>query len=382
MRIGLDLSPAVQHHAGIGRYAFELAVAMLRVDPRNEYLAFYNAPTQSEVPDAPLDQLPRHTIRLSNKPWRMCVSLGYLLAMNLDRWLPTCDVFHATDHLLPPVRHARTVFTVFDVTFLLYPQYHLPLNRWYLSLMMPHFLKRADAIIAVSECSKRDVLRVYDIVPEKIRVIYAGVAPAFRPIDSRTEFERVRAKYQLPPRFILYFGTIEPRKNLLTLLDAFQALLQKNGRTPHLVIAGQRGWLFQPVLDRVRALGLEGQVHFTGRVDEADAPALMNLADVFVFPSLYEGFGLPPLEAMACGIPVICSNASSLPEIVGDAGILFEPRDTRGLLVAMSRVLENDGTKKELKELGLRQAQKFSWERAARTTLQVYEEARSQIGRV
>ncbi|HEY6042640.1 MAG TPA: glycosyltransferase family 1 protein, partial [Anaerolineae bacterium] len=170
-------------------------------------------------------------------------------------------------------------------------------------------------------------------------------------------------------------GTIEPRKNLLVLLEAYQTLLRANANAPRLVIAGRKGWLYQPVFDRVRELGLDAQVHFTDWVDEADAPALMNLADVFVFPSLYEGFGLPPLEAMACGIPVICSNASSLPEIMGEAGILFEPHDTHALVQAMSRVLENEGTRQALRKAGLEQAQKFSWERAARETLQVYEEA-------
>lgn len=375
MRITIDLSPAVHHHAGLGRYSQELLAAMLHVAPANDYTVFYNSPRRDLSPEAPLDQLPRRTLPLSNKPWRMSVLLAHFLGYKMNRWLKPGDVFHATDHLLPPLACLASVFTLHDLIYLFYPEYHLPLNRWYLTLMMPRFLQTADRVIVVSENTRLDAVRLMNLPADKTRVIYEGVNPAYHPIADRAELERVRTKYHLPDRLLLYFGTIEPRKNLLVLLEAYQALLRANANAPRLVIAGRKGWLYQPVFDRVRELGLDAQVHFTDWVDEADAPALMNLADVFVFPSLYEGFGLPPLEAMACGIPVICSNASSLPEIMGEAGILFEPHDTHALVQAMSRVLENEGTRQALRKAGLEQAQKFSWERAARETLQVYEEA-------
>ena len=314
MRILFDISPAVHRHAGLGRYAYELLRELLRCDRDNVYQALYSKLAAGEHVDPPLDRLLAHSLRLSAKPWRMSVLLAQLTHLPMDPWLPACDLFHATDHLLPLLRRAGSVFTVHDLIFLHFPEYHLPLNRWYLSLMMPRFLRRADALIAVSENTKRDVVKLMQIPPDKITVIYEGVNPAYRPLDDRDSRERVREKYQLPAEYILYFGTLEPRKNLLTLLDAYHSLLSRAQAVPTLVVAGRKGWLYQPIFARVSELGLEDRVHFTGWIDEQDAPAIMNAASVFVYPSLYEGFGLPPLEAMACGTPLICSNASSLPE--------------------------------------------------------------------
>ncbi len=378
MRLTFDLSPAVHHHAGLGRYAHELLSALLAIDSANEYYAFYYAPRGDERADPPLDRLPARKLRLSAKPWRMSVLLAYWSGATMDRWLPRGDVFHATDHLLPPLRQSRAVFTVHDLIFCFFPEYHLPLNRWYLSLLLPRFLRRADAIIAVSENTRRDVIRVMGIPPEKTRVIYEGVSPAFRPLRDVAELARVREKYHLPARFILFLGTLEPRKNLLTLIEAYRALAN-DPDAPALVLAGRKGWLYQPVFQRVRELGLEARVHFTEWVDGADMPALINAAEIFVYPSLYEGFGLPPLEAMACGVPVICSNAASLPEVVGDGGILFDPRDVAALTLALRRALADETVRADLRERGLRQAQKFSWERAARATLQVYESVNTKV---
>ncbi len=373
MRITFDISPAVHHHAGLGRYAHELLDALISLDRANEYCAFYYSPRSRERPDAPLDRLAARTIRLGAKPWRMSVLLAEFFGATLDRWLPRSDVFHATDHLLPPLRHSGGVFTIHDLIFRFFPEYHLPLNRWYLSLMLPRFFNRADALIAVSQSTQRDVTRLMQVPQEKIAVIYEGVNPAFRPIDDATQLARVRAKYDLPARYILYFGTIEPRKNLVTLLDAYHFLLSRDDAAPEVVVAGRRGWLYQPVFQRVRELGIERRVHFTDWVEARDAPAVMSGASAFVYPSLYEGFGLPPLEAMACGVPVICSNASSLPEVVGEGGILFEPRDVGALAAALTRVLADPGLCAQLRERGLARARKFSWERAARETLAVYQ---------
>jgi glycosyltransferase involved in cell wall biosynthesis len=378
MNITVDISPAVHHHAGLGRYAQELLAALLEQDHVNRYCAFYYAPRGAERPDPPLDRVPAQTLRLSAKPWRMSVLLAYFTGATLDRWLPSSDLFHATDHLLPPLRHSCSVFTIHDLIFRFYPEYHLPLNRWYLSLMLPRFMRRADAIIAVSENTRRDVARWMRIPPDKVKVIYEGVNPAFRPIADPMRLAQVRARYKLPARFMLYLGTIEPRKNLVMLLEAYRALVAREQATPDLVIAGRKGWLYQPVFDRVRELGLEARVHFTDWVAADDAPALLSAADVFVFPSLYEGFGLPPLEAMACGAPVICSNVSSLPEVLGEGGLLVEPRDASAWTEAMARVLGDARLCAELRARGLQQAQKFSWERTARETLAVYENVMSK----
>lgn len=384
MRITIDISPAVHRHAGLGRYAHELLAALLRSDTANTYSAFYYAPRGDERPEPPLDRIPAGTIRLPAKPWRMSVLLAFLVGASMDRWLPPGDIFHATDHLLPPLRHSRSVFTIHDLIFRFYPQYHLPLNRWYLTLMLPRFMSRADAIIAVSESTRRDVTRLMHVQPEKISVIHEGVDSAFRPVRDGALLAQIREKYGLPPRFILYFGTIEPRKNLGMLLDAYRALLGRYPAAPPLVIAGRRGWLYQPVFDHVRELGLQDCVRFTDYIDSADVPSLMSAAELFVFPSLYEGFGLPPLEAMACSIPVVCSNASSLPEVVGSGGILVEPHDVGGWIDAIEKVLKDERLRTELSERGLVQAACFSWDRAAQQTLEVYsrviEDQKTRVG--
>lgn len=382
MRISFDVSPAVHHHAGLGRYAEELLAALVACDSSNEYTAFYYTPRGRESPEPPIDRIPTRTVRLPAKPWRMSVLLAYLVGGSMDRWLPSGDIFHATDHLLPPFRHSKTVFTIHDLIFRFYPQYHLPLNRWYLSLMLPRFMQRADAIIAVSESTRRDVLRLMKLPLEKISVIYEGVSEAFRHLDDQETLAQVRDKYKLPPRFILFFGTLEPRKNLVLLLDVYRQMMTRDASTPALVIAGRKGWLYQPVFDRVRELGLDGRVHFTDYVESGDVPAVMNAAEVFAFPSLYEGFGLPPLEAMACGTPVVCSNASSLPEVVGEAGILVDPHDVGGWVQAIDSVLTDEQTRQKLRDQGLAQAKRFSWEQAARKTLAVYEQVvHGKIGR-
>ncbi|MGH2521886.1 MAG: glycosyltransferase family 4 protein [Anaerolineales bacterium] len=374
MRITLDLSPAVHRHAGLGRYSHELLAALVALDKANDYATFYYAPRGAEKPAPPLDQLPARALRLPAKPWRMSVLLADFLGLALDHWLPPTDLFHATDHLLPPLRRARTVFTIHDLIYRFFPEHHLPLNRWYLTLMLPRFMRRADAIIAVSEHTRRDVVRLMRIPPEKITVIHEGVNPNYRPLADEAELARVRAKYNLPEHFILFFGTIEPRKNLLMLLEAYRVLLARDTPMPDLVIAGRRGWLYQPVFQCVSELGLQRRVQFTEWVAEGDAPGLMNAAEVFVYPSVYEGFGLPPLEALACGTPVLCSNASSLPEVVGDASLLLPPGDPAAWTEALSRVLSDSALRADLRTRGPARARQFTWEAAARKTLEVYEQ--------
>ncbi|MBI3912588.1 MAG: glycosyltransferase family 4 protein, partial [Chloroflexi bacterium] len=317
MKITFDLSPAVHHHAGLGRYAHELLAALVAAGAANTYTAFYNDPQKlSSAP--PLDQLPRARVPLGAKPWRMSVWLAHALGVSLDRMLPQCDIFHATEHLLPPLKNAKLIFTLHDLIFQFFPDYHLPLNRWFLVNAMPHFLRRADAIIAVSECTKRDALRLYHLPAEKISVIYEGVNPVLKPETDPGKIKRARARYAKNRRFIFFMATLEPRKNLNRLMDAVRAL-HLRGLNHRLLIAGRKGWLYQNIFEHARQIGMQDKIDFLDFVPDQDLPALFAACDAFVFPSLYEGFGLPPLEAMACGAPVIASNTSSLPEILGDA---------------------------------------------------------------
>ncbi len=377
MRICFDVSPAVHRHAGLGRYAHDLLSALLTQNQANEYIALYNSPRGDRQPGAPLDRLPAYRIPLDAKPWRTSVWLAQVFNLGMDRWLPRCDLFHATDHLLPRFKHAKTVFTLHDLIFRFYPEYHLPLNRWFLTVAMPHFLRRADAIIAVSECTKRDAVRLYNIAPEKIAVIYEGVNPVLQPVTDSNRLAEIRARYARQQPFILLVSTIEPRKNISALVDAL-CVLRARGFTHRLLIAGRKGWLYQPTFDHVKQTGMSDAVDFLDFVPDDDLAALLSACDAFVFPSLYEGFGLPPLEAMACGAPVICSNTSSLPEVVGDAALLVNPRDPGEIANAIERVLTDHPLRDELRGKGILQAAKFSWERAARETLAVYRRVMEQ----
>ncbi len=369
MRICINASPAVHHIAGLGRYTQELMTALLAIDFENEYVAFYNRPSQAKV-DPPLDRIPHLTTNLPTKPWRFSALLAHFTRIPQDRMFPHVDLFHATDHLLPRLSGVKSVFTLHDLVFCFYPETHKLLNRWFLTLMMPRFLQAADAVLAVSEWTKNDAVELYGLDEHKIRVIYEGVNPRFRPASAES-MSALRQKYGIVDKFILSVGTIEPRKNLTSLVEAYHAL--KNlGTDCRLVIVGKRGWLYEGFFRRLRELGLEDEVIFPGFVPDDDLPPLYSAADLFVFPSLYEGFGLPVLEAIACGTPVVTSNASSLPEVAGEAAVLVDPNDVQALIRAMSAVLDNKELHGELRAKGPRQAAKFSWENAARETLAVY----------
>lgn len=236
---------------------------------------------------------------------------------------------------------------------------------------MPRFLRRADAIIAVSECTKRDAIATYQLPSEKITVIHEGVNPALRLVKDKNPIDQARARYAGNQPFIFFLGTIEPRKNIITLVDALRTL-RSRGLPQRLLVAGRKGWLYQETFDHVRHTGMENAVTFLDFIPDDDLPALFAACDAFVFPSLYEGFGLPSLEAMACGAPVVCSNTSSLPEVVGDAALLVDPRDVGEIANAVERVIGDRNLSNELRTKGFAQATKFSWERTARETLAVY----------
>ena len=364
----IDLSAAAHERAGLGRYAASLAEALLGLGV--PLTAFLNDPRESRL-QPPLSELPTYSARLPRKRWRLRAALSYFGGPSMDRALGDVQLFHATEHLLPKLSRARSVFTLHDTAYLLFPEYHLPRNRIYLRAMMPRFLERADRVIAVSENTRRDALRLYRLDPGKIEVIPEGVDARFLPEVDDTIVSAVRRRYGLPERFILCISTIEPRKNLTTLLEAYAALRHDHPDV-RLVIVGGKGWLFERFFERLRSLGLEGEVVLTGYVPDEDVPALLNAAEVFAFPSEFEGFGLPPLEAMACGVPVVCSNAASLPEVVGEAGVLLPPRDVAAWVEALGRLLDDAQLREDLRARGLERASRFTWDAAARRTLDVY----------
>jgi len=377
MTICLDVSPAVHRRAGIGRYTQELLAALLALDDENEYSLFYNRPAQARL-TPPMERLPRLTMNLGDKPWRMSVLLAHQAHISQDRFFPGVQVFHATDHLLPRLTHIKSVFTLYDLTFHFYARTHKRLNRWFLSLMTPRFVRAADALTAISESTRRDAARVYGFDENKIHVIYPGVSAHFRPASS-DQITVIRRKYNLPEHFILSVATLEPRKNLAALLDAY-AMLQQSAISNQkseignlsLVLVGKKGWLYQGLLQKLSELGLEQRVLLTDYVPDDNLPGLYSAADLLVYPSLYEGFGLPVLEAMACGTPVITSNTSSLPEIAGDTQVTLDPRDVKAIAEAMAWVLTDEPKRRDMRQRGLERARQFTWETTARKTLELY----------
>jgi glycosyltransferase involved in cell wall biosynthesis len=241
-------------------------------------------------------------------------------------------------------------------------------------------VQRADLVLADSQSTKDDLAELLGVASDKIEVVYPGVEERFRPIEDKATLEEVRKRYNLPPRFILGLGTLQPRKNFTRLIEAFADLRSFDVAQDmfaicdlRLVIVGGKGWLYEEIFATVERLGLEEKVVFPGFVADEDLPALYNLADLFVFPSLYEGFGLPPLEAMACGTPVVTSTASSLLEVVGEAGLTLEATDVEGLAEAIQRVLVDNALQEGMIAKGLEQAGKFAWEKAAAKLLNLYE---------
>ncbi len=366
--ITLDISAAVHHRAGLGRYAASLSHALTRLIP-DELAFFYNA-EQGIQPLPGLEHYPTRTVALGYKPWRMLVWLGQLARVPYNRLVPDATLFHATEHLLLPVRGVPTVLTVHDLIFRHLPEHHKPLNRWYLNATLPLYCRRADHIIVVSEATRRDLMAAYNLPAEKITVIHEAADPRFK-LPAPGAVARVRMSYGLPEEYLLYVGTIEPRKNLPRLLHAWEPLYMA-GEAPPLVIVGRRGWLADDFYAALERSPCREAVQFTGYVRDEDLPALYAGATAFVFPSLYEGFGLPLLEAMACGTPVACSNGSSLPEVVGDAALTFDPTEVAEITQALRRLLHEPELRESLRERGLQRAAQFSWERAARETLAVY----------
>jgi len=360
----------VAHHARVIDMADPIALrALIDAEP-GRFALFYNRTRGAQPPEG-LEGVSARTVPAGYKPWRMAVWLGHLAGLSFNRLVPGARLFHATEHLLPPLRGVPTVLTVHDMIFKLFPEHQKPLNYRYLNATMPLYCRRAGAIVTVSEASKRDIVTHYGLDPARITVIYEAAAPEFRPAPLDVA-DAARRRYGLPERYVIVVGTIEPRKNLVRLLEALQRL-RDGGLTLPLVVVGSKGWLYDDLFARLEALPLRHDVHLPGYVPTADLPLLYNAATVAAMPSVYEGFGLPVLEAMACGTPVVSSDASCLPEIGGDAARYFDPYDVEAMAEALRAVWTDAELMAEMRTRGLVQAARFSWARAARETLAVYE---------
>jgi glycosyltransferase involved in cell wall biosynthesis len=369
----IDVSAAVHQRAGLARYALDLTRALIaQYGEEYDFGLFYNG-SKHAVPLPGLDGIPARTVRAGYKPWRLAVWAGQLLGLGFDRLLPDAALFHATEHLLLPLHHTPTVLTVHDLVYRLFPAYHKRLNYWFLNATMPLFVRRATALITVSESSKRDLIRLYGVPADKVTVVYEAASTLFQPA-SAAQISATRARYGLPDRYLITLGTIEPRKNLIRLVSALRVLRQQDPQLA-LVIVGRTGWLYQEFLEKLKELDDPRAVLLPGYVSDEELPAVLSGATALVLASLYEGFGLPILEAMACGTPVVCSRVSSMPELGGEAARYFDPQDTTQIAEAIGRVLRDGDLRADMRQRGLEQAARFSWQRAARETLEVYKRA-------
>lgn len=364
MRIGIDTTAMPRQRVGAGNYIFNLTRAVLAHDTQNDYVVFAKA---SDLPDLAI-----HSLRAMPIVSASDISLKRILWEQIR--LPMLvrklrlDVLHSPHYTMPWFAGCRSVVTFHDMIFFLYPELHTTYKTIFFRTMILVSLRRAQMIIADSESTRRDVLRLLHADPMKIVTVPLGVSSLYRPLDHSGA---IRQTYHLPDKFILFVGVLEPRKNLTTLIRAFR-LLRDRGCLHALVIVGRKGWMYADLFREVERLNLRDQVIFTGYVPEADLPGLFNAAEFFVYPSVYEGFGLPVLEAMACGTPVITSNVSSMPEIVDDAGVLIDPNNVEELAEQMFVLAANADKRIELRTKGLARARLFSWERTARETIAVY----------
>ena len=369
MRIAFDGTTLTPGRTGVGYYTEHLLQHLAREVEQtgDEIIVVSNKQIDTQRP------LPNH-VRV-HEGHRFPVRIGWMqmcAARALDALRP--DVAHFTNGMIPIGTPVSTIVTIHDMSLRLYPQCH-PVRRLLLNRPLMHVaIRDAASIVTVSDSARRDLLRLHGVPADRVSVVHEAASPAFQPIDDRAELERVRVRYNLPPRFILYVGTIEPRKNLVRLIEAF-ADARARGVPHHLVCVGPYGWASRDLSSRIQRLGLKDLVHFTGYVRFEDLPAIYNLGDFFVFPSLYEGFGLPVVEAMASGIPVITSSTSSLGEIAADAAETIEPTSTEAIAAAIVRLATDEDRRRDLAERGRRRAQMFSWAQTAKQMLAVYHRA-------
>lgn len=385
MRIGVDIRGILTgQHSGIEQYTMRMLENLLKIDQQNTYVLFYVAYRNLDNVFQQLTMthpfLRQNNVEVKTLKW---INLPLLLhavwkPLNWPKVDKICGgldvIWLPSPRLLPVSQKCRVVITFHDLVFDLFPQFYTRASRlWQWQMSYPYLARTADKLIAVSHNTKLDLMRLYHIPKDKIEVVYEGVDANYFVAPSATEVSAAKSKFDLPVDYLYYVGSLEPRKNLLAAVRTLAYLHHKSHQFGKikLVISSGKNWLSQPLFAEIEKLGLKDSVIFTGPVSEAEKVALLANACLFIFPSLYEGFGLPILEAMAAGTPVITSNNSALPEVVGEAGILVNPLDQSKINLAVENIITNQQLAQDLISRGKVQASKFSWERSAKATLNI-----------
>ncbi|WP_018248101.1 glycosyltransferase family 4 protein [Orenia marismortui] len=375
MKIGLDIQSTLKNKTGVGWYTQNIIENLADNELEFEGYAF--------------NFLGRNNIHKSISTLDFDVKINKTLPYSLYRriWnhLPVsynyivnskADIFHFFNYIIPPKIRGKVIVTIYDMVYKLFPETMTKKNYRWLEKGLQRSINRADKIITISKSAKKDIMKYLAIDEEKIEIIYPGIDYELYSSELKVgKAKELREKYNIPKNFILYLGTLEPRKNIGRIIDAYAKYQQQAKGDISLVLAGKKGWMYQEIFDKVKEYSLEDKVVFTGYVNEIDKPAIYKMSKLFIFPSLYEGFGMPVLEAMASATPVITSNISSLPEVVGEAALLVDPYDINDISNVIKQILEDKKLQLRMTEQGLKQSAKFSWQKSAEKLLTVYKEA-------
>lgn len=375
MKIWIDGYEAnVQNRVGSGQYALEILGNLWKIDQKNDYTTL--------LPGKPLDDLPKERPGWQYKilkPDKFKTWLAIPLALYLAKKKP--DVFFSPTHYIPRFSPVKRICTIFDLSFVHFPELFKKIDLWQLKLWTEYSIKNSHKILAISNFTKQDIIENYGISPDKVIVTHLGYDKnIFKSVKDEKIINQVLNKYHVKRPYIIYIGTIQPRKNLIRLMEAYA----KSNIEANLVIvgktkgSGRQGWMYQDILDTPKKLTVEDRVTFTGFVPTEDLPALLSASDVFVLPSLWEGFGIPILEAMACETPVVVSNVSALPEIAGKAATLVDPYSVDSIKKALESLLKDDKLRQKKIQLGKTAVQKFSWQRCTKETLKALEEVANE----
>lgn len=376
MKISLELQSCLKNKSGIGIYTYELTKRLQQYKDIEFNGHIFNFINRNDI---------SKDLEGIDIEKNICLLFPYGVYRRIWHYIPikynwlfrdNADIYHFFNFIVPPRIKGKVITTIHDMTYELYPETMDKRNLKRIKDDIQYSVDRSDKIITVSESSKNDIIKFLNVDESKIEIVYNGVDyEKFNKYYTEDIKLIVRNKYNLPQNYILYMGTLEPRKNIDSIIEAF-ALIKKQEDFDNikLVIAGKKGWLFEDIFNLVDKLNLKDHVIFTDYVDETDKPIIYNMAKLFVFPSLYEGFGIPVLEAMASSVPVITSNMSSLPEVAGDAAILVNPKDIEDIAKNMIKILSDDDLKNELVRKGYIQAQKFTWEASAEKLYNIYKE--------